>query len=1469
MLGVLVRRREKQEEIIRAIPTVLLESRKLDSSFVAKKLSFFLDVCEECKPPIPKKTFQALCDFVFQQVLPLDNTAQELKKSQKAEDQVPHQSWTAEAQRSPAKGEVHEGGSATCDLSSYGQLQQLSTDHRRWLMDAFSHLVSCCPANALDFLQSQMKDETEHVRVGVLSHLRMIVGSDEPCKARDRKRPIVEAVKCVLDDRRETVRRAILGFIKELLRSQSVEGCAAWDMVAYVFQQFTVPVIQAGRDPVSDQKEKEREARIQEICVDLLEHLNTSAEGMSKALWPRLLLFVVPAPYTPTLIPLCRCLKELAAMRQDEFALFLGSCKGVNLPSAQEMVARLLVLASSRGPRALWALQLLHTLHGNIHPALRNLWARQVPCLWESFQVMLSFPTGLSSHEWEQKLLKFLRRSLETIADSIWIQSLSRELENQMPSYADQSTEKIFLYKSLGVSLTSCEDPVFVQSRLQHLVENADYMVESEREKVIQVVSFSAVGHLDLTLAILHGFGARMRLKVKVSAIISHYKDYQKGRRAHVHQALMLAYGEVARQAPRELLIPRAEPDILKRVLHHYRNCCQVLGVSIENKDAHLKLALIQSTTDICRAIHETRDFQNFRLTCRQELLDILLGFIGEESPCSLETPLRSKAIAAIALLSKLKPPLNMEDIRSILDQSIKSLFPLPSLEELKEKGRPEGEAVPVEALLACSMEALGTLIKSLVEENPTMELMDEVFQLIDPWFTVTESSRERALQASFQALSAFQENAPLPDGEDFQHFGSRVAFLAPYTCDDSTQCRRWAAQCITCLMRIQARSRLTPVEEEEMFSACLGLQTDAPGDLFKASSRMAKVASAYFPPDQALAFIEAILEDLVSGHEKCAVAAGRWLLTLLQDCGGALEAQIPVILDVFYSRLPTIKQDDLRQVLMDAVVIVARYHLDAVFSSLLARRLPMDSETGALWRSLGSDPSLASPILHSLAARMVQPSSPEAAGQSCGEEPAEECADEEPLKATCAVYEVLAVLEDRQVLAEQFPGLFCALLRQVSTTLGQKMPLSVGRRRLFLRERQVSEGNPCRLSVASLRALVQKVTRDPSLVGEVNIWALLRDPQAHQNGVCLLTSHLFRNRCLSHKIIQTVLLWMNSGSKKLQLTGTAFFTEVIQDPKLGEREQLKFVLPILMERAGDQLASIRQMAIKGLGKVIVMAPDKVKEQKKAIVAILLGALYDPKVVHEGLEMLALAFPCLKRKDVGFLFKDISMKTVTYLADNDTDLRGAALHLFGILAAWTKFRYKTFFGEQVKKNLVPLLIHQCDPSPKVSEACKAAFLHSVRFLAKRKLRAYIEEIYRTTSLSLPNLDAHLCRQLVSIHPELRAELLKKAVGYFQSPGEEMRTRALELAGVILESMQIPELEEATRQQLLTSLEMLLEGPSPNLQQAAATWRAYVFKKWGELPRREAPTYAPHMYGPYQVPRPGTALEAGSVQGLYE
>ncbi|XP_074977621.1 maestro heat-like repeat-containing protein family member 2A isoform X2 [Caretta caretta] len=109
-------------------------------------------------------------------------------------------------------------------------------------------------------------------------------------------------------------------------------------------------------------------------------------------------------------------------------------------------------------------------------------------------------------------------------------------------------------------------------------------------------------------------------------------------------------------------------------------------------RDMYLKLTFIQNVMEISCAILETRDSQKFEFSYKLELLGYMLvwhmalfqGVRGR--PLCLSSPVCYKAILAIGHLSKLKPSLILEENCELLDQCLKSLFPLPPLEKMMKE---------------------------------------------------------------------------------------------------------------------------------------------------------------------------------------------------------------------------------------------------------------------------------------------------------------------------------------------------------------------------------------------------------------------------------------------------------------------------------------------------------------------------------------------------------------------------------------------------------------------------------------------------------------------------------------------------------------------------------------------------------------------------------------------------------------
>ncbi|CAM4605662.1 unnamed protein product [Lepidochelys kempii] len=659
-----------------------------------------------------------------------------------------------------------------------------------------------------------------------------------------------------------------------------------------------------------------------------------------------------------------------------------------------------------------------------------------------------------------------------------------------------------------------------------------------------------------------------------------------------------------------------------------------------------------------------------------------------------------------------------------------------------------------------------------------------------------------------------------------FDRFGSLIGRIAPYSCDSLATSRQWVVDCISCLLCIQGQSINLGSAEEELRCLREALRAPDPEALFQASSKMARVVSEYFPSEQATDFIEATLGGLLSANPTCATAAGLWMKIILKECGGAMLDEVPDILAILYRHMPTIQEGSLRQFLVEAVSILAHHHQEAVISSLLSKRLPMDSDTAELWRSLGGDPLLATQVLQALIEKIKTPTRTE--GSITSEtEIDKHLAAAEPLSATCAIFEVVSALQSSKAVRELLPELFPLLLQQVSQTLGQKLPLPTRSSPSEIRKGlQLPEGNPCRLSIKALESVLFKGGNE-RLVRELRkqrTWTLVENPKTHHEGVCLLVRLLLRSGLITPEIIQSLLPWVNSPSENHRVTSTAFLAQLMSDPMLREKKFLKPVLHILEEKSHDRNSIVRQMAVRGLGNLVYGVPEKLKKHKKFLMVILIRALSDPfssEVIGESMKAVAKVLKELKEKDIGSSFRDLTQEIRTYFDNEDDALRLWSFVLFGILARLTKRKWKGYFAEQVRQSWVTLLLHLQDPNPRVSVECRATFHLCVPFLGLKRLQTAVNEhLDGTAELKPEELQVDICRHLAKENAELLENLYKNTIMYFFSRWEEIRAVAAKLAGIILEHTDRQRMKWLNLDHLLMSLQFLKKDPSPSVQLVA-------------------------------------------------
>ncbi|XP_031412448.1 maestro heat-like repeat-containing protein family member 2B [Meleagris gallopavo] len=814
-----------------------------DTCMVTKSLSIFLEALEGVQSVIPKDKFLAITRAVFYQL--------------------------------------------SDDTKQHSEADRAELTHCIMLQARF------CPEEMVLFLQSQLGGEREAGCVAALGLLGALARSDEP--AITEKLPqIVEAMQCVCSDPRTQVRKAILHFIKDLL-SSNTWSCSAWDVVGHIFSEFSRTTGRRAAGDVSAQEAQE-EGALQELCMDILESLDVSMRGMTKLLWPRLLLYVVPAQYTGMLIPVSRCVQALAERGdltvqeiEELDPHFLSSMFQGPLLTPQILLARLLVVAGS-------------------------------PFAGSELQAA------------------FLRASLDIVEDEAWTKALSCELSRQLSSCPSSSGEKSFLYKALGTILGTCKEVLHVQEKLLQHLEEANAEEASEAQGMISLLSHAAESNFHTVLDTLTMFASRLCKGRCLKAFLLTQMELNSKRAHATRSALILAHGSLALQASKEQLLARLEGDIVGNILLLYSCSC---------RDLQNKLALVQSITDCSSAFHAVGGSACFNTSLKGKLLEILMDLMKKYYLGTPVSPVPLKVVLALEQLSKLKPSLGSKDACEMLALCCKNVVTHPSA-EMMLKIRESQQAAQYLKLQQTSLKALGRLMVVLLETETTCRFFQNIVPVLQRSVTSNNAwERRRALQTCSQLLAACEE---LQRGDVCEYFGSLVGLLAPLTCDPMPTSRQFAATCLSSLLRIQAKAANRIIETGDIGSLCKGLDDCNTISQLQTSSQLARIVCRNFPLERTADYLMAIKETLRKGKGMRVRAAGKWMITFLQMYRKDICWNVLPILHILRSCTSSTQQSTFMPFLCQAVVILIRCHKEVVIDNFSRLLGPTDSE---MWRRI------------------------------------------------------------------------------------------------------------------------------------------------------------------------------------------------------------------------------------------------------------------------------------------------------------------------------------------------------------------------------------------------------------------------------------------------------------------------------------------------------------------------------------
>ncbi|XP_074878174.1 maestro heat-like repeat-containing protein family member 2B [Buteo buteo] len=619
----------------------------------------------------------------------------------------------------------------------------------------------------------------------------------------------------------------------------------------------------------------------------------------------------------------------------------------------------------------------------------------------------------------------------------------------------------------------------------------------------------------------------------------------------------MRTYSGIALHAPKEQLLTCVDKEIMGNILRLSRD---------KERDLQLKLALVQSITEVSCAIQAVGDCGSFELSLKQEAMRTLLDWIKREPWDSLVYGV----FQALEELSKLRPPLSGKENGNLLAVCCQSVLSHPSEEQMKKGRKSVRAAVNMELLHRRGMEDLGHLIETLLEAEATSACFCKVFHVLKGWLTsAKEWERERALRVCTHVLGACKERCELTVSRDppralvpHSHhswpwkgalpswvlaFGAPGIMGQPF-CLVAAQGAGWAVEASgrwDCLQRFSCCCPLQRGCPYKQFGSLVGLLGSLTSDCLDTCHQRAWVCLGYLLQMQAKSMkvpqadeIRCLCEELNSPDTETFAETCTQITKAVCRCIPAAQAVdfLTAILDSLLHVMPPraravrkwvfiflvecreeivqevpkilntlysyMQQSTHRPFLLRAVFLLTRFHQEPVISSLLQKSLLMDSDTVELWRSLGRS-ILGIQILRCLVEKLNRAGNDRLGTDSS---PCEQHSCQtalETLTITRAISEVVFALRSTEELRRLLPHLLPSLLRWASEMLG-------GERQLLLMTswKQLHVEKPCRIFLSAIKLVLGKCMAQKwtQLLEIWGVWARLEVPVAHPEGVRLLT---------------------------------------------------------------------------------------------------------------------------------------------------------------------------------------------------------------------------------------------------------------------------------------------------------------------------------------------------------------------------
>ncbi|KAI1730707.1 maestro heat-like repeat-containing protein family member 2A [Ditylenchus destructor] len=455
-------------------------------------------------------------------------------------------------------------------------------------------------------------------------------------------------------------------------------------------------------------------------CAQALHTIANTCDSAYTLLWPFLFEFLCSETYTPVIADLFKCLRILMSRTREagqKLDFVTGFDTNAKLAGPHQVLARIFAclngapLSTALLNRATEALKVLDEIGVWFNEAIPAVLREHLPQLFAILeeegipsqsndhisQLTTSGANDPSSYpkkyknvrtadystlelrcarnqRWQAHCLDLLNACICVVNNGEWRQAIAAAQAQQLKLYNDNSHDKAFVMRTIGMTLSKITNTSFVVAHAQLLFRDTMHSNQAERVGCAMAVGLVAQSHTDLMLTELENVAKweHMKKTAGSAGLLSFIKDAAIGKTLdveviHLRATLVLSYGYVVFYCPVDMVVQRLEQTVLPFLRQYMNNCKEVVM-----KEAHLETINLVGLTVSSSHLGSDYKFDN-----RLECFSYIKNYLQSEEPAMLTSWIRLLAAKATATLVQLDPPISENELKDLGSVLTSQIFPM------------------------------------------------------------------------------------------------------------------------------------------------------------------------------------------------------------------------------------------------------------------------------------------------------------------------------------------------------------------------------------------------------------------------------------------------------------------------------------------------------------------------------------------------------------------------------------------------------------------------------------------------------------------------------------------------------------------------------------------------------------------------------------------------------------------------